>query len=464
MNLKSQARVRRLALATFCALLLASAIQHALPFTGNSGDSPAITTYDSDPAHMWNRLHESLFIREDQSGAKYGRDSLDPLLWIETEHLLVGPSHQGAISILDEFISSHAENLIRDPRKRAVLQRDLWAVFDWSVREQGKHERERRALQIRLAEVLRRLALTPEEIQSLPNNYAQAVVSGEFPKEYDPTKKEQAFLPPELFQARGPWVCISGDGREPVADNHVYEISGRSRFLVFMRLPGGRKATLDYLQTLWNSPQPWSVHPGDPNQVVPSPNLPQFPVGTQVALVRQMTLFDRDGTLVPAPITESVQIRVYRSIPARRDQNRTDVDQPAARTEQAFYEIRLGRGQLFTGKAGGLRAVASDEKEFPVFRTHGDDVFESSAREHFSLKKLQSVILNSCAVCHSAPGINSINSRSKLLKPTPLQHDPEPGGEAYGPPWWENDATISWKQRQYDWGLLNGYWRGSATR
>ena len=103
----------------------------------------------------------------------------------------------------------------------------------------------------------------------------------------------------------GPWVYLWGNGVVPVAEEHISAFSGRSRFLVFLRLPGGRKATLDYLRTLWEFPEPWSPHPGDPNQVVPSPKLPQFPAGTEVALVRQMMTFERSGELMPTPIANS---------------------------------------------------------------------------------------------------------------------------------------------------------------
>jgi hypothetical protein len=42
--------------------------------------------------------------------------------------------------------------------------------------------------------------------------------------------------------------------------------------------------------------------------------LPQFPVGTQVALVRQAIVIDDRGELEPTAQTESVQLRVYHAI------------------------------------------------------------------------------------------------------------------------------------------------------
>ena len=95
------------------------------------------------------------------------------------------------------------------------------------------------------------MALTSKQIKSLPDNYTQAVASGNFAKTYDPAHRDRAFLPPDFFEQHGPWVQIEGAGDpEPVAPQHVSSVSGRSRFLVFIRLPEGRRATLEYLKTL----------------------------------------------------------------------------------------------------------------------------------------------------------------------------------------------------------------------
>src|SRR5208282_1001345 len=91
------------------------------------------TIYNPDPNHLWNRLNETLFVRTAQDGKKYGLDELDILYWFRTTNLLAGTSQQQAISILDEFINEHGEQLIRNPLKRALLQRDLWELFDWTA-------------------------------------------------------------------------------------------------------------------------------------------------------------------------------------------------------------------------------------------------------------------------------------------------------------------------------------------
>ncbi len=118
-----------------------------------------VTIYDPDPNHLWNRLHRALWVRSGPDGKEYGHDRLDPLLWMETRYLLEGEPHEKAIAVLDEFLAMPGEKLVNDPLKRAILQRDLWAVFDWTA-EPGATSREayaerapspRRALQLRLA-------------------------------------------------------------------------------------------------------------------------------------------------------------------------------------------------------------------------------------------------------------------------------------------------------------------------
>lgn len=440
----------------------------AVPAAASESAEKGISLYDPNPAHIWNRLYDALLLREDPAGGRYGEDSLDPLLWLNSEHLLAQPSHQRALRVLDEFLQTHAENQIHDPVKRAVLQRDLWAVFDWSVEQNSSYQRppydeEKRELQTRLAEVLRRLALTPEEISSLPANYGQAVASGAFAKQYDPAHQERAFLPPDLFDPLGPWVCINGNSYfgQTAGIEHLITFSGRSRFLVFVRLPAGRKATLEYFRTLWNFPEPW-VRSDPRGQIDVSPNLPSFPAGTEVALLRQMTLFDNRGNLVDAPVTESVQIRVYRAITTAGPKGR-DITL-AALTGQTFYEIKLIRPQLFANKAGGLRATRPDEIEFSTLRQTGDDVFEwwvaNRGRPGSSEPFLQQ-----CVECHSGGGINSLNSRAHLLRPNGAQPDPNEAQpdrpKESAPQWWDSDSneTIDWKHDRYDWGLLNGYWR-----
>jgi hypothetical protein len=427
----------------------------------------SITIYDSNPSHLWNRLYAALWVREDRYHNRIGEDSLDPLLWLETTHLLSEPSHSLALRTLDEFLHSHGETLISDPAKKAMLQRDLWAVFDWTVSQYGAHDRphyekETQELQSRLAQVLRRLELTPDELKALPDNYAQAVASGAFAREFDPSQPDRSFLPLDLFDTNGPWVCIQPSPEFDfvgVAPMHIVNFSGRSGFFVFVRLPGGRKATMDYFQSLWNFPEPHVPGP-IAEDVSINPDLPSFPAGTQVALVRRATFFDTQGNLNASPLTESVQIRVYRTITPTLERFFSDTLEATIKNSgQTFYEIRLSRPLLFAAKNGGLRALGRHETEFSTFQQQGDDPIDGATAGPSHEEKLLPT-LQTCVWCHSGGGVRSLNSRASLLKPNRMQQEPKDPN--YGPIYWGDSAALAWKENHYDWGLLNGYWRAAS--
>src|ERR1700694_487712 len=107
------------------------------------------------------------------------------------------------------------------------------------------------------------------------------------------------------------WLMIGRDDAGPVAPIHSFPFS-RSLFLVYMKLsPGGTKASA-YLETMraYSGQHP----PGEDCQIRPC-NPPQFPVGTELALVRRALLVDASGQPVISPVTESIQLRRYLKIP-----------------------------------------------------------------------------------------------------------------------------------------------------
>jgi hypothetical protein len=420
------------------------------PAVQRASAEPHRELYDPNPDHIWNRLYRAIFTRVARDGREYGYDELDPLLWSETKYLLSGPSNQLAIKLLDEFLRTDAERLIKDPLKRAILQRDLWAVFDWSAQHSYEQTPEKRELQIKLAQVIRRTALSKQQIESLPDNYIEAVGAKSFADQYDPGKPQVPFLPPDLFQKDGPWVALSKYGGDAIALGHVFGLSGRSAFRVFIRLPGGREATLAYIKKLESFPKQWlaALDSRDPDRVVPNPATPQFPPGTQLALVRQMMLIDDQANLRPTRLTEDVQIRVHRAIPTTIPEG-VDLDSNEALSAMNVFEFKLSRARIFASIAAGLRAVAQDEKEFRTFQTHGIDPFDPRP-DTTPIERHMSNVLNSCAHCHFRPGIHSMLSRGGFSRPRALA---VAWSEDY-----EADATKGWKNGRYDWGLLRGLW------
>lgn len=403
------------------------------------------TIYDSDPKHLWNRLNETLFVRTAQDGKKYGPDELDILFWDDTKYLLEGPSHRKALAILDEFNTPHGEKLIRDPLKRALLQRDLWELFDWSAtswRDAG-HVRERRELEQRLAVAIRKLALTKNEIASLPDNYAQAQA------------KHLSDLPHDMFGTNSDWVSLGINGSELVAPAHVTAFKGHSVFVVMLHLPDGRQSAISYLDKLRSFEhalvyQTNSSTANGPREILElNPDLPQFPTNTEWALVRRMCVIDADGNIQPTPIMESIQLRRYLEIKRGIPDSRI-----LENVVQQFFEFGSDRRH-----SGALRAVGKNEKGFTFvhFMSMGIDPLEWSKNSEKDQERdsatFQSVRMKNCLACHSARGLFSVNSYTRSFSPPPRPAELTDMGIER-----EATVTIDWKQRQFDWGLLQGLW------
>jgi hypothetical protein len=380
-----------------------------------AGDS-LWSVYDTDPDHPWNRVFRQLFRRTSADGQEFGAGELDPLLWFDTTYLMTGLSHRETLQVLDEFLSADADDLVRDPLKRAMFQRDLWAVFDWSSSLEEPYAMERKALQARLAEIMMRVALSKEEILALPDNYALAVKSAAYPAVFQEDQPGTAFLPADLLQPGTGWIVVGREGG-PTAMTHTeaFPFFGRAVFFVFVRSPDGRAGTLEFIDVL--------------NRVLN----PLTPVGTQVALVRRMLLIDDKGKLVLSPLVETVQLRHFGP-------------------SQSFYEFEMDRKRLFDSQAGGL---VPNDNLFILFMGHGD-VFENP------LPEAQAAIPQICKACHfeTSPSLNSGATQSIISysrEPFPLPGNARPVLFASTVKK-EALAVMEWKQRHATRKSLEALW------
>jgi hypothetical protein len=422
--------------------------------------TPPNTVYDSNPKHLWNRLDQTLFERTAADGKKYGLDDLDILYWASTTNLLSGSSYRDATAALDEFIKTHGEKRISDPVKRALLQRDLWQLFDWTtfhIERPNKVHRsfsknfpdETSALQSRLALLIRRVALTSNEIAALPDNYTRA------------DTKRLPDLPHHLFDTNGDWVTLGiSSYNSDIAPTHSHNFGARSCFSVFVHVPENRQAALSYLDSLRNfarDNRTWVYRtnqntgfPNDPRErLILNRAIPQFPTNTEWALVRRMCLIDSDGNIQLSPLIESIQLRRYLKIERTFGDPRLSMH---TNIVQQFFEFELDRRHN-----ANLRAIATNDMGFPFvqFMGKGVDPFEADYGKPMDSVKFTQPLTENCYTCHSDPGIFSVLSYTGFF--------PEPGQQypvdltLIDPGFGGKDA-VSFKKTQYSWGLLQGLW------
>jgi hypothetical protein len=357
----------------------------SVPNGASVTDCAHFLPYSPDPNHLWNRVHKQLLDRRDKSGAVWGCDEVDPLLWPQTKGVLAGHAYTKTNRLLDQFIRSHGERLVRDPLRRALFQRDLWAVFDWVAEPYAyKYQSERAELEKRLAQIIVAVALTPTEVQHLPDNY-EVLLDG-----HDAVLARDGF---ELPNNNPGWMLIGRDDGTPAAPIHSFPFP-RSVFLVYLHLPPGSDIAA-YIDSMHSYSQRRPLgedcfkHPCHP---------PQFPAGTELALIRRAILIASTGHPVVSPITESVQLRRYRKIPSKQNFDFQGMQEMA---EFQFTRRGLLRGDI------GLRRIDNQEAQFAVFATHGMDYFESGIEPPFPA-------LKRCHSCHQGVGVISFTTYSRV--------------------------------------------------
>jgi hypothetical protein len=370
-----------------------------------------VTLYDPDPNHLWNRLHQALHVRLTDLGnpekeqallpgdQSYHALELDACLWPNrSTYLRFGEPQKTALAVLDEFLAKDGDKLVREPAKRAFLQRDLWAVFDWT--RSWHTDVPGRNLRARLAKLIQRLALSPEQIKALPDNFAAVAAANKV-----------AGFPAGLWDPKGPWVLIGDDnkntsGARILTPLHESFFGGRSAFLVLVRAGDSRDRTIKFVQQLNDDGKP-------------SP--------AQVALVRRMLLIDKEGRIRLTPITETVQMR-----------------------GEGEREFKLDRKAFLGGETKqSIRRVTEDDRERAEIVFLGANAGDGPAS-----------ILKSCFHCHQGGDLNTrtqtfsarvgpMRARPRLIEST-LDDEVAKG--------------IRWKNDQFMWGKIQGLWEGQTAK
>ena len=429
---------------------------------------PSIAIYDADPNHLWNRLFAVFYLRKIANNTYartdvgwsmnrleaprwVGPDVLDPPLGYHPQFLLDDEPFTNCSALLDEFLNRHGDTLIHDPLKRALLQRDLWAVFD-VLAEAGQNsvipmgaiefrstspapfsaaqEKHRTILERKLAHVIHALALSRAEIESLPDTYVAAVKSGAFSDVLQTNRYN--FLPRDLINTNSGWYEILPAGPltqiGPHLPEHTLVAGGRSVFRAFVNLPADTQDTsvlsnyvVQSVQALEESErnnkvwrQFWATNTIARSNVValmqqpevwkeflltnresvenlnpkPTRGPRQLPWGTQFLLLREMICLDENGQLIPSHVVESVQFRTIYWTGSSRDSSE--------REHRVAREVELSRALLFQGQQGGLRPIPAGEPRARAYNNLGhlrvDEEGNGPPQKDFP---------HNCAECHS---------------------------------------------------------------
>ena len=460
-------------------LLAAFTAIHAVAFTALA-DAPAV--YDPDPQHLWNRLFAAFYVRQvevvdrvivDGEAVRglpqtvvLGPDVVDPPLGRHARFLLDDAPFRKCNEILDEFLSSSGAQLVDDPLKRVLLQRDLWAVFDLLAADPKHashgmwlegglpeltpvHEQHRQILSRKLAAIMRAVALSAEEVRRLPDTYQLAVDSRAFRTEPEGSEPPH-YLPADLFDPHGTWQQIVYGEAEGGLFGHTHQTDGRSVFRVFWRLPEPA-GTPEQLQR-WLTGRQRSMQ-------APRASLDQLPVegperqraeaegeraqedlplGSRFVLLRQLICLDDQLTPVATGIVESVLIRVVLA----------SIEPPAHDIDQLFESFEMNRSLLLGGQRGGLHPTHPGSDQFYglslLGRLHSDPKGRLLVGRPFP---------DNCTNCHSGrtlSGESTIQATVRSLRAGVEVHSPRSTIQA--------ERTIRWKQQRDDFQRLREYW------
>jgi hypothetical protein len=283
----------------------------------------------------------------------------------------------------------------RSPLARALMQADVWAAYD----RLGYYEPQRSADGARrqiilslLGRLVKKLALTAQEIKALPDNYAAAA-------------RVQRL--PDLFSAADDWLEMVWSPERV----HEHSADDRRVARVFLKPaspPADKRAFLNGLRQRDNLAEKLD----------------------RVALVIQSLAIDQTGKIVPTPLTYEVQIRRF-----LKGQNGK-----LAGVEVQQYELSR-RLILAEPSTGGLEPTGAMA---PAYLASGGNDLDFASDSNTEVEQPVLVRLKTrCTACHgpntaavftfeyqSAPSVPL--REVKLLKPVADEHAHDVVGRKHG--------------------------------
>jgi hypothetical protein len=383
------------------------------PLRGSLARSEPQPIYASDPEDAWNQVFYLLFTRTVASRVmadgvpvfessderlalsdrrvtriESGDRAIDPLypswLWMgssafdfepDTAWRILREPRYSQLLVALESVRRTASS--RPPLARALMQADLWSVYDMLHAltqprpgrlnaDRAEREQMAQVLLPLLASTMRALALSRGEIAQLPDTYSAAAT---------------AFGLPNLLRDQGNWMEIRWFPQR----SHESAAGQRRAARVFLQ-PSERPHDEAAFLNRFREGQ------GD-----------SFAALESAALLIQLLLVATDGTVVPSPICFEAQ---FRGAAAR-----------ASGAEIPQYE--LSRRQLLSSPAhGGL--VGFDANEPAYLPSAGND-FSFATPPRLDGAPVVAPLGTRCSLCHSpAPGVGHLMTFSLHVAPDRL--------------------------------------------
>ena len=413
-------------------------------------DSPI---YSDDPADPWNRIFHALFTRTFESRVsdefpdpaagpflpigqtspirvsartfertEIGDGPIDPLYCppatsVEgSRQLLVEPQYSELTAALQEAIN---ETRPRSPLARALMQSDLWSAYDlihWDLFPQDRGtilDAHKKTISDLMAQFIKKLALSPQEIGSLPDNYAVA-------RPHDSL--------PDLFSANSDWIELQYFP-DRLHDSQA-EFRRVSRVFIKPSHPPANKQ--EFLNSLRNE------------------NAEASPELAGAVILIQPLLIDSQGRLTPSHLTTDVEVRLFQwsnngafqktDVHTYELSRRLLLDQPAT----GGFEVQDENSPAYLSNGGSygfaeeiaLSANGGDEPHLPV-------VVKLRAR---------------CAHCH-AENLTLLMTFAFIQPP---HTSPPPVKQLDRSAHQAAEYDIDQKSKRAEWRALHAYFAGDA--
>jgi hypothetical protein len=390
------------------------AYYHTGELAGSLRTSEPLPLFDADPQHLWNRIFAAATIRPSRLSSQRGGppvprieggDRIELLVWGGTRYWDEPANVARLEGLLDQFLAQKGERLSADPLKRVLLQHDLWALFDYlmigHIERRGDFDtrQHRDELCRKLAHVIRALALPSETLAKIPDNYSQAIQSGRFAATHDFDPKRD-YLPPRLLSGDDEWQELdfyqarrSEDVERRYVFLHMRAFQGRSYFRVFCRFPKGRSQLENYLRALDARGIDWRAS-AQHGSIALTPEAPELPAGTQVALLQFLIALDTKLQLVPTRLVESVRLLIFK--------NTNGLSDPSTNLGNGVNAAKYTLKRRLVLAEGGMRhgGLQREPDDLPVYRV----LFENEAAPDWGSRRRYYKLTADCRGCHSGAG------------------------------------------------------------